>query len=156
MAKHLTKENIKTGTGKMSHNHRTGLMRWLNENISNINISESVILIESLLREFLRSRAESKKKKTIRFCNFDQVCTLQWTHSIFKHQNSTQATWRAKLYSGQIQTYNKQMKTLGRTLCNFTTVAIQVKPNMERPDPSMCPCRHNRIISALLIYLIVM
>ena len=38
------------------------------------------------------------------------------------------------------------MKPLGRTLCNFTSVAMQVTPNMARPDPSTCPCRHNRIL----------
>ena len=38
------------------------------------------------------------------------------------------------------------MKPLGRTLCNFTSVAMQVKPNMKKPDPAQCPCRHNSVI----------
>ena len=76
MAKHFTEENIKTDIGKMSHNHRIGLLRWLNENISNINITEHVILIERLLREFLMSRAESKTETQSDFFNFVKHCTL--------------------------------------------------------------------------------
>ena len=121
-------------------------MCWLNENISNINITESVILIERLLCEFLISRAESKKENQSEFVNFiklvhsNELITFLNIRTVLKEHDVQ------KLYSGKNRICDKQMKPLGRTLCNFTSVAMQVTPNMARPDPSTCPCRHNSIL----------
>ena len=103
-------------------------------------------LIERPVREFLIIRAESKKETQSNFVNFiklvhsNELITFLNIRTVLKEHDVQ------KLYSGQIRIYDKQMKPLGRTLCNFTSVAMQVKPNMARPDPSTCPCRHNRIL----------
>ena len=51
-----------------------------------------------------------------------------------------------KLYDSEIRICDKQASPLGRTLCNFTSVALQVEPNMQMPDSVNCPCRNNNLI----------
>ena len=51
-----------------------------------------------------------------------------------------------KLYDSEIRICDKQASPLGRTLCNFTSVALQVEPNIQMPDPVNCPCRINNLV----------
>ena len=59
MSARYSEQDIKIDIGNMSHKHRIGVLRWLNENISNKDLmenyfaSDSVTLIERLLREHL-------------------------------------------------------------------------------------------------------
>ena len=51
MAKQYSEKDILTDMANMSHNHRIGILRWLNENIPNDKANKQVFLIERLLRE---------------------------------------------------------------------------------------------------------
>ena len=50
-----------------------------------------------------------------------------------------------ELYDSKIRICNKQASPLGRILCNFTSVAQQVEPNMQMPDAVNCPWTNNDV-----------
>ena len=70
MAKEYSEKDILTDMANMSHTHRIGILRWLNENIPNEQANERVFLIERLLRELQDKRAEGLKQNCKEFVNF--------------------------------------------------------------------------------------
>ena len=70
MTEHHADKLIETDMQSSSHRHRIGVLRWLNENISNNETNENIFKVEFLLRGLLRKRAERKQIPPGNFGNF--------------------------------------------------------------------------------------
>ena len=146
MAKEYSEKDILTDMANMSHTHRIGILRWLNENISNEQANERVFLIERLLRELQDKRAEGLKQNCKEFVNFIKLVHSNELITYLDIRGVLHDPEVLKLYDSEIRICDKQASPLGRTLCNVTSVALQVEPNMQMPDPVNCPRRNNNLI----------
>ena len=87
-------------------------MHWLNENISNTIITENVIFIERLLREFLLHTAEGKRNKQSDFINFIKLVHSNEFITFLNIRTVLNEPDVIKLYNGHIRICDKQMKPL--------------------------------------------
>ena len=146
MAKQYSEKDILTDMANMSHNHRIGILRWLNENIPNDKANEQIFLIERLLRELQDKRAEGSKRNRKEFVNFIKLVHSNELITYLDIRGVLHDPEVLKLYDREIRICDKQASPLGRTLCNFTSVALQVQPNMQMPNPVKYPCTNNNLI----------
>jgi hypothetical protein len=126
--------------------HRSSILRWMYEHISNEERNEECSKIEETIREINGTCRGFKRNKESSFLNFIKV--------VHSHELITAANLRSVLrhpevmaiYNANLQICDKQAAPLGRTLCNFTEVACQVKSSMSLPDHSTCSCRNNPLL----------
>ena len=153
MSARYSEQDIKIDIGNMSHKHRIGVLRWLNENISNKDLTEhpsandSVTLIERLLREHLERRSEGFHAKNKQFGDFIKLVHSNELITFLDIRAVLRDPAICSIYDGsEIRICDKQQLPLGRTLCNYTSVAMQVQPNEPLPDAHSCPCRNNNLL----------
>ena len=153
MSARYSEQDIKIDIGNMSHKHRIGVLRWLNENISNKDLMEhssandSVTLIERLLREHLERRSEGFHAKNKQFGDFIKLVHSNEFFTFLDIRAVLRDPAICSIYDGsEIRICDKQQLPLGRTLCNYTSVAMQVQPNEPLPDAHSCPCRNNNLL----------
>jgi len=139
-------QDLTKDISKHSLRHRSGVLRWLSENVPNDKVNNQIFLVETIIRELHSTFRGFKSSKKKEFGEFIKV--------VHSHELITFAGLRSVLHEPEIRKLHnqdrnicdKQASPLGRSLCNYTQVSKNVTENMAKPAHENCPCRCNNLL----------